>query len=180
MVLKTFTIVHHYDANTNIVSSYGLISKIGAALSSKGGKLILSRSSSEHFCKWKVQWFLTIVFKSFSCSFVSRKKMIIASLENPSFSNPTEASECIPFSKEDSVSVTAIKAARWYRFCFWETRLSLLPKTDTCGTLRTIWSETWQCQIYFFLHLRCQENWDRYSLAFAGMVVPRSVQCSPL
>lgn len=45
MVLKTFTIVHHYDANTNIVSSYGLISKIGAALSSKGGKYILSRSS---------------------------------------------------------------------------------------------------------------------------------------
>lgn len=39
--------------------------------------------------------------------------MIIASLENPSFSNPTEASECIPFSKEDSVSVKAIKAARY-------------------------------------------------------------------
>lgn len=98
--------------------------------------------------------------------------MIIASLENPSFSNPTEASECIPFSKEDSVSVTAIKPHAtqfWYRFCFWETRLSLLPKTDSCGTLRTIWSETWQRQIYFFLHLRCQENWDRYSLAFAGI-----------
>lgn len=57
MVLKTFTIVHHYDANTNIVSSYGLISKIGAALSSKGGKYILSRSSSEHFASEKSNGF---------------------------------------------------------------------------------------------------------------------------
>ena len=57
MVLKTFTIVHHYDANTNIVSSYGLISKIEAALSSKGGKLILSRSSSEHFASEKSNGF---------------------------------------------------------------------------------------------------------------------------
>lgn len=57
MVLKTFTIVHHYDANTNIVSSYGLISKIGAALSFKGGKLILSRSSSEHFASEKSSGF---------------------------------------------------------------------------------------------------------------------------
>lgn len=65
MVLMTFTIVHHYDANTNIVSSYGLISKIGAALSSKGGKLILSRSSSEHFASEKSNGFsrlLQVIF----------------------------------------------------------------------------------------------------------------------